>query len=118
MGRTGTGKLEQTVSTPQMGTGAESWRMGSKLKNIILDFDCLTLSVHSAMNMEDFSSGLSSTNLIKNLINISKCWGGLNRVVSGIFQKKVQFIQCFLRYILEKGPFYPVLFKVYFGSPF
>ena len=29
-----------------------------------------------------------------------------------IFWKKVHFIQCFLRYNLEKGPFYPVLLKV------
>ena len=32
----------------------------------------------------------------------------------GIFWKKVHFIQSFLRHILERGPFYPVLFKVYF----
>ena len=27
-------------------------------------------------------------------------------------------MQCFLRYILKKGPFYSVLFKVYFRSSF
>ena len=34
------------------------------------------------------------------------------------FGKKVNFTQCFLRYISEKGPFHPVLFKVYFESLF
>ena len=35
-----------------------------------------------------------------------------------IFWKKFHFIQCFLRYILEKVPFFPVLFRVSFGNPF
>ena len=40
----------------------------------------------------------------------------LSNAFEGIFWKNVHFIQCFLRYNLEKGPCYPVLFEVYFGK--